>query len=422
MKKGIALFIAFLMIFSLFACSNQGTKSSPAASSTAPSAAASPSKAPSPSPSPSAAPSQAASPSASAAASPSKAASPSAPSDPSVKANAVGFFDDGVKPASRKTYNIVWAYPRPNSTMQNIADALKKLETKFNFKSTSYCANNDMDAYLQNIQIFIDQKTDGFIMTFDPTTRMRFKEILDEAKKPVIGILNSIRDDKGSEIVPCAGIEGISSGAAILQWEYDNYKKYWGDVDKSKIGLLDFNYSVNKDFNDRFEACKAQFLKVLPDNAKLFFPADGVAGKLDEQTGYDLASATFAAHPEVKYWFVTACFEQYSAGAARAAEALKIDKNTLITCVGSDALVIQWDNNYSGAWVACVAVDAYQYLIPPLCGLISIMDGKSTMETLWIDKRAPGDKTTFYAIPPQMVTKDTYKAFFTQVQKDAGLA
>ena len=65
-------------------------------------------------------------------------------------------------------------------------------------------------------------------------------------------MLNSVRDENGSAIVPCVGLEGVEAGAKIVQWLYDNYKTYWGDIDVSEIGLLDFNFSPNVDFNDRF--------------------------------------------------------------------------------------------------------------------------------------------------------------------------
>ncbi len=395
MKKAIAVLIALLMVFSLVACTQGATTESPAASSSTP--AASPSEAGT-----------------------TQEPSPSAIADISAGANSVGFFESGVDPASRDTYDIVFCYPRQNVTMQNIADRLKDYETMFNIKSSSYCANNDMDAYLQNVEILIDQGTDGFLMVFDPATRMRFIEVLEEANKPVTAILNSVRDDNGSEIIPCAGIEGVLASATTVQWLFDNYKTYWGDIDTSKIGLLDYNFSVNVDFNDRFEGAKAQFEKLLPGNP--VFEADGVAGKLDEQTGYDLASATFAAHPEVEYWFAAACIEQYGAGAARAAETMNIDKTVLVTDVGSNQLVSQWDAGYDGCWVSCMAVSDYQYLIPPLCGLIAILDGKATIDTLWSTLRAPGDTVTFYAIPPVMVTKDSYKAFFDKVLQEAGIA
>ena len=405
MKKAFTILLAVLMALTLFACGGQSTPSATPPGSAAPSPSAPPSAAPSPTE----------------AASPSQEASPDANADIAANANAIGFFTDGVDPASRKTYNVVWSYMRPMALMQNINNVLTEMEPVLNFKTTAYCANSDIDALLQNIQIYSDQKVDGFIIVIDPTAKERIKEVLDETKIPYIAMLNSVRDDNGSAIVPCVGLEGKEAGAKTLQWLYDNYKTYWGDIDASKIGLLNFNFSPNVDFNDRHDGALAKFNELLPNNTQIF-DADGVSGKLDEQTGYDLASAILAAHPEVEYWFITACIELYSQGAARAVEALNMEDRVLITDVGSDVLPAEWDNGYDGSWVSCLGISDYQYTIPAICGLVALMDGKATPETLWSSRRSPTDQVTFYNISNEMVTKDTYKAFFEEVKKEAGLA
>lgn len=398
MKKIVTVLIALLMVFSLYACAQGNITQSPAPSST-PSPATNPSETASPSQEPSA----------------------SADTDIAANANEIGYFDDGVDPASRDTYNIVWAYMRPMALMQNINNVLVEMEQKLNYKTTAYCANSDIDALIQNIEIFADQEVDGFIIVIDPTAAVRIKEVLDETKIPYIAMLNSVRDENGSALVPCVGLEGRESGAKTMQWLYDNYKTYWGDIDASQIGLLNYNFSPNVDFNDRHDGALAKFQELLPNNTKIF-TADGVSGKLDEQTGYDLASATLAANPDVKYWFVTACIELYSQGAARAVEALKMEDRVLITDVGSDVLSAEWDNGYDGAWVSCLGISGYQYTTPAICGLIALMDGKATPETLWSSTRVPTDKATFFNISNEMITKDTYKAFFEDVKAKAGLA
>ena len=57
-----------------------------------------------------------------------------------------------------------------------------------------------------------------------------------------------------------------------------------------------------------------------------------------------------------------------------------------------------------------------------LCGLVAILDGKATMETIWSSIRKPTDKLSFYQIANEIVTKDTYQAFFDKVIADSGLA
>ncbi|MCL1835386.1 MAG: hypothetical protein FWG48_04420 [Oscillospiraceae bacterium] len=415
MKKIIALLIAIMMLATLAACTKDEGPASPSTSASA-------STSPSASDAPSASASTPASTESSTQASASpEGSAPAGPTDPSVNANSIGFFFDDVDPHSRRTYDIVWAYMRPMALFLNIHDAMVELEDVLNFKLTGYCANSDIDAMLQNIEIFADQGVDGYIIVIDATANMRIKEVLDETGLPYIGILNSVRDSNGSEIVPLIGMEGFTIGHMMTQWLYDNYKKYWGDIDTSKIGMLNYTFSPNIDFHERHLGNIEKFNELLPGNGDLIFPADGVSGALDEQTGYDLASAIFAGHPEVEYWFVPSCLELYAFAASRAAETLNMEDRVLITTANSDVLSAQWDNGYDGCFVSCIATHALQYAAPALSGLVSLINGTSTFDTLWSTIRNPRDLYTYFEMDVEILTIDTYKAFFDRVRAESGL-
>ena len=418
MKKILALLIAVLLIFALAACNKDAKTDAPAAGdggaagqspAPAPAGEAGTSSSPAPAPAP-------------AGGGEGTGNQPAPVSDnPSAGENAVGFFMDGVDPYSRETYDIVWIYMRPMALFLNITDALKELEPIFNINIIEFCANSDIDAVLQNIEIYADQGVDGFMIVIDYTANMRIKEVLDDTGLPYIGILNSVRDESGKNLVPLVGMDGFPMGEWMVQWLYDNYKNYWGDVDTSKIGLLNFTFSPGVDFHDRHRGATARFEQLFPGNSSLIFPVDGVTGGLNEQTGYDLAAATFAAHPEVEYWWIPTCLELYGLGAIRAAEAQGIDRNCLATTVNSDVLTELWDGGYEGAYVSCIATANIQYAAPAISGLVSMINGTSTPETLWAHRRLPNDIATFYDMDIEMLTIDTYKDFFVWVRQQSGL-
>lgn len=392
MKKAISILLAMLMIFSLFACGKTSTPTASPSESAAASASAEASQAP---------------------------ASTGA-TDVTASEDSVGFFSDGVDPASRDTYDIVFAYPRPMQLMQNITNVLEQLSTKLNFKLATTTGDNDIDVYIQNLEVLASQGVDGFINVIDPTSSARIKEVLDELGVPYIGLLNTVRDSSGSSIVPCIALDGYACGEKEVQWLYDNYKNYWGEIDQSQVGFIDITFSANKDFQDRHDGAMAKFKELFPNNTKIF-TADGVVGKLDTDTGYNMVAPIFSANSDVKYWFVVSCLEMYAQGSARAAESLKIEDKVLISCVGSDILTSEWDNGYSGCWVTCVAVSNYLYAVPTICGLIAMIDGKATPDSLWTSKREPTDKASVYYINNEMVTKDTYKDYFAKIEKALGL-
>jgi ABC-type sugar transport system substrate-binding protein len=387
MKKILALLLVSLMIFSLTAC---GVKTEGAGKTSAPTSNAA-------------------------------SADPGSVNNPSANANAIGFFTDGVDPNSRDTYNIVFAYMRPMALFLNIRDALTLLEPVFNVKITDYCANSDIDAMIQNIEIYADQGVDGFIIVIDASANLRIKEVLDGTGLPYIDILNSVRDEEGSAIVHCIGMEGVSVGKEMTKWLFDNSKDYWGEIDTSKLGLLNFTFSPNEDFQDRYDGNLAMFQELVPGNTNIF-EADGVTGGLNEETGYNLASAILSTHPEVEYWIIPACLELYAQGAMRAAETLGMQDRVLISSVNSEVLTALWDTGYEGCWVSCVASAPFQYAAPALSGIVSLLNGTETVESLWSSIRKPTDQLTFYEIGTEIVTKDTYVDYFDYVRRESGLS
>lgn len=397
MKKAISILLAILMIFTLISC-----KSGTGAGSQSPANAPSPTQS---------------SPSPAAASDPGSASqAPEVTEDPSVNADSAGFFTSGVDPHSRKTYKIVYAYTMTMLLTQMMADSMKAFEDKLNFTLTTSTGELDADRYITNIQTLAGNgDVDGFVAEIDPQVSTRINEIYQELGIPYIGLFNSVRDESGSEIVPCVGLDQFAAGATTIQWLYDNYKTYWGDIDTSEIALLDFTFSTLPDLQARSDGAVAKFKELFPNNT-MFFTADAaVTNTVDADSSFKEVSAIFAAHPEVKYWWVPCAIETFAQGAARAAESMSIESKVLITDVGSDVLCSEWENNYDGCWVSCLAISNYLYAAPTISGLISMIDGKSTPESLWPHLRAPGDKCTFYMTSSQMVTKDTYKDYFNAI-------
>ena len=60
-------------------------------------------------------------------------------------------------------------------------------------------------------------EVDGFIVVLDMATSARMKEVLDETGIPYVAWCNSVRDESGSNIVPCVGLDHYSASEMSLQ-------------------------------------------------------------------------------------------------------------------------------------------------------------------------------------------------------------
>jgi DNA-binding LacI/PurR family transcriptional regulator len=301
---------------------------------------------------------------------------------------------------------------------QMLTDSMNAFSKKLNFTLTTTTGELDADKYITNIQTMANNgEVDGFVAEIDPQVSTRINEVYQELKIPYICLFNSVRDDAGSEIMPCIGLDQKAAGATTIQWLYDNYKTYWGDIDTTKIALLDFTFSTLPDLQARADGAIGKFKELFPKNTQFFTADAAVTNTVDADSSYKAVSAIFSAHPEIEYWWVPCSIETFAQGTSRCAESLKIEDHVLITDVGSDVLCSEWQNSYDGCWVSCLAISNYLYAAPTVCGLIALIDGKATPESLWQKQRAPGDKCTFYQTSSQMVTKTTYKDYFNGIAK-----
>lgn len=388
MKKTVALLLALLMVFSLFACTPKEEETPSAAPSAAPSEAASPS------------------------------ANPDSSEAPA--AGTVGYITDEVDHNARDTYKFAYFYYAATALEKAHFTAMQNMQERLNFTVDDFSANENLDMFIQNLETASTQGYDGFVIQTYPDIHDRTYEVATDIGIPFIYTVNAFRDESGANMVPTIILDQHKNGVTQAQWFYDHYKEYWPDVDASEIVLLTLEYTTNPDLALRSQGVKDKFAELFPGNEII---VDDLAGqKIDAQPAYDRASAIISAKPEVKYWFIAGTVENFGQGAARAAETLGKENNILIVTSGANVIPIEWDAGYEGSWVASYAVFNYNYIVPALCGLIALVDGRATHETLWAEVRASGDKATAYFAGDQMITKDTYKTVQSDIEKAFGIS
>ena len=334
-----------------------------------------------------------------------------------------GYLDDDVDHFARETYEFAYMYTAPSSLSAMMLEAFQTLGEVYNYTMIDSTGNSNPDQFISNMRTLANNGIDGFILDADPSVNSRIFEVADELGVPYIALFNGYRDDSGSSLVPTVMLDGYTSGYSSVKWLCDHYKDYFGDIDTSRIGMMSLTYSTAPDLQSRSDGAIDAFKEAFPDNENLISELDTVSGTLDETTAFNLASTEFTMRTgvDVDYWIVGNVVEMLSVGVARAAELLEIDDNVIITDVGSDMLSAEWNSGYEGCWVSCLAISNYLYTGPAVCGLIALVDGRCTPESLWQEIKEDTDKCAVWKTDSEMVTKDTYKDYFNSIADEFGV-
>lgn len=386
MKKILALILALTMLFALTACGGGGDDkdaSSPAAS---------------------------------------PAASPDAPADKPVddKADApadepavegtIGWGTDPVDHFERDPYRIVYMvnfYLPVNVGISNMFELWSEyLNVEYQVQD---CQQNN-ENYLNYLETFAAQDIDGFILDFDPYVTDRIFELCTELELTWIPAINPVKDEAGNYLVPAVCINAYDMGVAQADFLAENYTKYWGDIDPSKIVMFGFDNTPVPDLHNRCVGSIERFEELFPGNKTLTFDMAGRAMSAEE--GNDTLAAIITANPDCEYWFITSPAECFGLGATRCIESLLMEDRALVTCCDGAAVMEEWDGGYDGdVWVAAVHQAEVLYAEPIICGLIAMLDGRATAETLWPEHRDEGQNYSAVVLTPNVITRDNYVEF-----------
>jgi ABC-type sugar transport system substrate-binding protein len=390
MKKVLAILLASALVFTLVACTQSADTSPAPASSAAPASTSS-------------------APSSSAAESTSSAAATFTPGH-----DTIGEYPDEVDHWARKELKLAYIVYNWAALNQTMTEAYQKWGKVMNFTLTSFSSSTDMEKWFDNLNACSAAGYDGYIFDFDVQATDRVLEVTKELGIKWLTAVNVCKDTAGNMNYPGVSLNSYKLGQQMAQWLNDNYKDYWKDpIDLKTLGLISIGASDLTDFVDRGQGALDKYKELYPDiYSTNSFDIDVAGTGYTADAGYDKVSATISAHPEMTHWFISCCMELQSMGAARAVEALGKNDNCLIICVDGSALMDQWNNGYEGAWVAGLAEPELDHALPTVSGLIALIDGRATPETLWPSHIAQGQKYAEYVLEPKVLTIDNYKQIY----------
>lgn len=393
MKKVLALLLVLVMALSLIACNSAAntTASSSPSASTEPSAVTA-----------------------------STEATPPADSTYTPGYSKVGWFDPNGDYYNRDPYKIMYLTFQTGSFGALINDNFKGWASITNVDYATADAV-DMDKFYNLLETYATQGIDGFILDGDPSVGERTVELTKE-----LGITawttatSALRNTDGSMLWAGVTMDSKGNGTIIADWLYKNYQTYFGaDVKLSDIGYIHVDYSVIPNVHEE-EVGVVDYLKTVDFNMDQYFNADAAGKTFEADTAYNLVSTILAGNPDIKYWLLSSCCEPYGAGASRAVEDLgKTSKNAIVLSQDGFSLFSQWDAGYNGTWVGALTCPMQTFTNPIMLGVIAMIDGTATAESLWPDYKAAGDKYPNLIVDPTLLTVDNYKRFLVDLAASA---
>lgn len=328
-----------------------------------------------------------------------------------------GYWDDDVDWYARDPYTFCYAMPAQTIMHEGFIQIFEKYQEKFNYKFVTSNANNDTDQYIQNLYVMAQTGVDGFFIDCDENINLRAVEVLDEIGIPYLSFVSKLVDTDGKAIAPMTLLRGYDCGFKQFDWFFENYKKYWGDIDTSKIVGVEMTFTNTRDFYERSHGATMKFEEAFPGNEVILL--DMVNQQIASDAGYNMLNPVITTRPDVEYWYIWTCIEWYGQGAARLIEALDMEDRAIVTSVGIDTAQVDWANGYDGPW-ASLGIANYDTVCPAIMGMLALCDGRATMDTLWKERAVEDDTygTDFgiWYTETKMVDSGTYKQYLDDMR------
>ena len=302
--------------------------------------------------------------------------------------------------------------------MQNIVTAMESLKEEYNFDLIAADTNSDPSKYPILIETYADQGVDGLIIAPGEDTAQRCWELCDELGVPLLFESTAMRDDNGELLTSGTELDAYQVGESCAQWLADNYKTYWGneELDQSTLGFIGVTHSSIPNFTSRLTGAVETFEKNFPNVPKEnIFVADLVAQgvMMTAENAYNEIAPFVAAHSNrITKWMLVGVVCEWGQGGARVFEEYKLDDNALICTAGGEALIVEWEGgNIPKCWVACSYYEAMDYVKWLIPGMIEHLEEGTPIQDLWPEWREEGSSSLFASIkiPGVPATIDTYK-------------
>ena len=318
-----------------------------------------------------------------------------------------GFFDPTFDYDSKDTFKVGYLVTATNFLYDEFDKAFADWSKRMNINYTGMHApaGGSAEEYLSMIETFADQGYNGLLLDADLNLYAQVIEVCNKVNIPWISCMGQARDSVyytvGSEVLAGTRL-GSSAGFAdmqfgvdmmdrLIQWKEETYP----DVPWDKVGVISVDFSLSPQLHERSVGAEKRWSELNPTfgdyspdndkNPKNFFVADTSSGQMDQVTAQNLVTQYLSNPGDIEIWLIPAAFDDFSVGAANAAENLGITDTVCTVSIGGSSLIAQWDSGADTSWRYANFLAQTLYAEPLINALWAYMSGQATPETIWPD-------------------------------------
>ena len=324
-------------------------------------------------------------------------------------------------PFSRPTYQILHVVMAPGGMTSALLDALNEIGQALNFEVTQESANRQAEEFINLIEVYAGQGIDGMLLEAEVSNQDRVLELARDLDIKWLTGLGSIFTgslDDPHWAWPAVQMDDFNMGFESMNWMIDNWERFTGTpFEAEKIGAVSVFFSTPTVHVNRSRgaaaAYEARFPNLVSSN---FIELDTVAeaNPVSQAAGAGVMGPHVAANPQFEGWIVFGTAEDNADGAATSLVEMGFGDMSMVTTRGAGTLLRLWEGGYEGNYVAAADASTIQWAHGLMAGLLMLIEGTETPETLWQSYKQPGQTYTMIRLPFSMIELDN-----SQLYRDA---
>ena len=420
MKKLIALLLALLMVFSLFACggtSDDGTKDNTDANNTTDNGDSGADNSGDNTPTVTG-------------------ATPNMNEDGTPNLDKIAHYDHDYDYSQNEKFSFVYMAWNADILYQQSADAYEIWCSKYNLDWQGFVsANNDGDFYMTNLQTYLDQGCQMFVLDPDITIFPAIVDTISNFPDAVwMSQMGTARDGVATdehpygEMYTCfVGFDyygaGVLCAEKLVEWKEENYP----DVPWSEFGFMSYTLTVSPPLHERCLGAKDVFLGLEGVTEDQYFEVDVASYGLTLQGAIDGATPVLSTNDQYKYWLIFGLIDDLAMGAASVVEQMGMTDTCCTNCIGGPGLQTQLDAGQQNCFRYAYATPNLLYAEPILGALYAFKMGWATPDTIWpswvkaSDHGGEGHSYANLLLPSYWIDADNYKQFYAWTDMYAGV-